>query len=241
MGGHGRSLLWVSGKNMCYVSDFRSLSSSDQSDGSQLRMVFGSTTCDRKSGSGTGRALSFELFRANHRKQNVFTRDDYVNQFEKESLQEDIENGVCESREYLATKRDDTNDIALIKLPKPFSDIDLKYEKTHINTLCVLHSRQFKEDINNRKLIGYAAGFGFKDRDYLATETEEQRRIAYNNRIQPYLSFLRYTVLGFTSREMDSRRRQVIIPTVAPHTLTGTALDDDIQRQILGVSLRVEK
>ena len=149
-----------------------------------MRLIFGAITCDARPES-LKNSITFEQEvhkNSASRLQNVFVHPIYEETTDQESADDDLNEGYsCES--VAETRDSDSNnkDIALIRLDHPFSDSQLNFETTNINTICVEHSTKVTYTMD-RPLTAFAAGFGDKDQ-------RDDR--------QPFLSFLRLSVFQY--------------------------------------------
>ena len=233
MGGHSCTLLCVS-IHTHSVGCRLILIVSDNVDGqTPVRMVFGTTTCDRQTHS-VGETMVFTLYKSeDHPKRNVFVNSEWIHTADGESLNEDIKFGFCLKKANVT--QNVPNDIALVKLPHPVK-IDLA--KNNINTICVRHSTEFKQDLNSRHVSAYAAGFGLKDIGLSRGLTPSERAAILANSYQPYLSFIRYAVFGYTTTVPypDGGDQKVIIQNPSTTSLSAFDLDDKLQRDTQSVS-----
>ena len=157
-----------------------------------MKLVFGAINCDTD---GPGPRLVTREMRIRKspssqgsRAQNVFVPPEYQSLINEESLSEEVTKGLlCEPRPQGPRKGRPDYDIALIRLERPLSDDDLRYETSNINTICVEHSKKVPFTVD-RPLTAYAAGFGLKD-NYGKKPKTEYRLVE-----GPELSFLRFTV-----------------------------------------------
>ena len=174
-------------------------------DSTPVRMVFGAKTCDT-SGSDM---MVFPLFKSEDSpNRNVFVRSEYMHTTDVQSLNEEIDVGFCLER--VKVTKVVGNDIALVKLPR---SVKIDLVKNNINTICVQHSTEFQQDLNSRRVSAYAAGFGLKDIRLPPDLTPEEQAPILVNSYQPYLSFIRYSVFGYTTTVPypNGGDRQVII------------------------------
>ena len=220
-------------------------------DGDEIRLVFGATTCDIRENRGpehqgieklltvfkTIDSTPSERLGLNRKKQNIYVPPTYVDKFEIASKDEDIRSlGLCQ--EMANQQKDSTHDMALIRLPAGFWLKDeFNLRKNNIGAICVEHSQQFSSNINqHNQLFAYGAGFGNKDIGPLDTETEQEQVIAERNKYLPFLSFLRYGVFGSTQTAKSlNNDDEIIVNHEFENTLAVLDLDDQYQRDTLQV------
>ena len=196
-------------------------------DGYQIRMVFGSTTCNRDEKSYKNEVIGFNVYKSEmDSRRNVFVHPAWIDKFERLSHNEDIDQGLCGKYEKGA-EQDVINDFALIRLPSP-ANINLTH--LNINTICVSHSKEFRTDFDTRRVVAYAAGFGVKGPVHVPGQTREEEKVTEANAYQPYLSFVKYAVFGYTTTEYYLNVGPLIIPKIDDHTLVAIDLSDDQQR-----------
>ena len=220
-------------------------------DGYKLRLVFGATTCDIRKNGGPGRRgiektltvyktvdnrpslpVKSEIpYLSSAYSRNVFIPREYVNSFETESINEDIELfHLCESKRDVI--HDITNDIALIRLPKNFwSKNELDLTTNNINTICVENSKSFTSGLNGNHGYGYGAGFGYKEGNPFVENSEpdsgsdsEGEEEVIGQRL-PFLSFVRFSLFASTHTTKYFNGRDVIVPRQAVNTLSALDLD----------------
>ena len=196
--------------------------------------MFGAITCNKTRATGAVvKEIVIQKSPLTGQSQNVFVHELYQDYVNRESDKEDSDKGfTCESVGGESLADASNKDIALIRLTRPFSDEDLDFETTNINTICVEHSTKVQYS-NKPPLTAYGAGFGLKN-DHLNDDTETDAR-------QPYLSFLRLTVFQYgatTGTELDGRKFYFSYNTEDDTEQQFTmSLDDYQQRDTLGVSV----
>ena len=200
-----------------------------------MRLIFGAITCDNaKATDSVTIEMTIQKTTSTGRYQNVFVHQLYQDRVNRESTDEDLDQGLlCESRGG-ARVVDDNKDIALIRLSRPLTDLELNSESSNINTICLEHSVKVGRT-SERPLTAYAAGFGYKD---------EFTQAKYENAVQPYLSFIRYNVFQHgahrTTRPGGLIQKWKLFIAYDPEVDTelqfGIDLDDNLQRDTAGVS-----
>ena len=198
-----------------------------------MRLIFGAITCAKaRMANVVERHIVIQKSPSTRRLQNVFVHELYQDHTNRLSDEEDRDKGLlCESQNILPVPEATNKDIALIRLDRAFTETELKFETTNINTICLEHSEKVTFS-TKQPLTAFAAGFGFKD------DHSDQDKL--KNALQPYLSFLRVTVFQYGIPSWirpDFRKFHIAYGSEDTEQQFTLTLDDDQQRDTAGVSV----
>ena len=194
-----------------------------------MKLVFGAISCDRELMPPPVIQTVRIFKRPLGSGQTVFTPLEFRDLIKQETLDEELSEGLlCEPRPGPRVNRPN-HDIALIRLPTAFTEEELNYQTTNINTICIEHSKKVPFTVKS-PLTAYAAGFGLKD-NY---RTRNDDRAA----VGPGLSFIKYTVFQNGAYSVKrpaapSSERDTLIgydEDVSSEEQFGLSLDDDEKR-----------